>query len=206
MKGHIMSKKSKNVLFTDNNLNTFHKDVKAIVNKENGMVSANATFVKHFTAMYEGQKNIYLNLTNPNTKKSNLTKDQYIKVLDVIAQAIFNATEYKLYKCADITQTYGFKKKTASYKAKANLKRKLQQQPASRANKLVQTLKNATDKKTKGGSRQGSKYDQIDKLFATLVTKLNANATDKSIKWLNNNDLESINKHITNARACISKA
>tara|TARA_R100001509_G_scaffold150888_2_gene110088 strand:- start:249 stop:854 length:606 start_codon:yes stop_codon:yes gene_type:complete len=201
-----MSKKSKNVLFTDNNLNTFHKDVKAIVNKENGMVSANATFVKHFTAMYEGQKNIYLNLTNPNTKKSNLTKDQYIKVLDVIAQAIFNATEYKLYKCADITQTYGFKKKTASYKAKANLKRKLQQQPASRANKLVQTLKNATDKKTKGGSRQGSKYDQIDKLFATLVTKLNANATDKSIKWLDNNDLESIKKHITNARACISKA
>ena len=201
-----MSKKSKNVLFTDNNLNTFHKDVKAIVNKENGMVSANATFVKHFTAMYEGQKNIYLNLTNPNTKKSNLTKDQYIKVLDVIAQAIFNATEYKLYKCADITQTYGFKKKTASYKAKANLKRKLQQQPASRANKLVQTLKNATDKKTKGGSRQGSKYDQIDKLLATLVTKLNANATDKSIKWLDNNDLESIKKHITNARACISKA
>ena len=201
-----MSKKSKNVLFTDNNLNTFHKDVKAIVNKENGMVSANATFVKHFTAMYEGQKNINLNLTNPNTKKSNLTKDQYIKVLDVIAQAIFNATEYKLYKCADITQTYGFKKKTASYKAKANLKRKLQQQPASRANKLVQTLKNATDKKTKGGSRQGSKYDQIDKLFATLVTKLNANATDKSIKCLNNNDLESIKKHITNARACISKA
>ena len=201
-----MSKKSKNVLFTDNNLNTFHKDVKAIVNKENGMISANATFVKHFTAMYEGQKNIHLNLTNPNTKKSNLTKDQYIKVLDVIAQAIFNATEYKLYKCADITQTYGFKKKTASYKAKANLKRKLQQQPASRANKLVQTLKNATDKKTKGGSRQGSKYDQIDKLFATLVTKLNANATDKSIKWLDNNDLESIKKHITNARACISKA
>ena len=100
-----MSKKSKNVLFTDNNLNTFHKDVKAIVNKENGMISANATFVKHFTAMYEGQKNIHLNLTNPNTKKSNLTKDQYIKVLDVIAQAIFNATEFKLYKCADITQT-----------------------------------------------------------------------------------------------------
>ena len=201
-----MSKKSKNVLFTDNNLNTFHKDVKAIVNKENGMVSANATFVKHFTAMYEGQKNIHLNLTNPNTKKSNLTKDQYIKVLDVIAQAIFSAKDYKLYKCADITQMYGFKKKTASYKAKADAKRKLQQQPASRANKLVQTLKNATDKKTKGGSRQGSKYDQIDKLFATLVTKLNANATDKSIKWLNNNDLESIKKHITNARACISKA
>ena len=201
-----MSKKSKNVLFTDNNLNTFHKDVKAIVNKENGMLSANATFVKHFTAMYEGQKNIHLNLTNPNTKKSNLTKDQYIKVLDVIAQAIFNATEYKLYKCADITQTYGFKKKTASYKAKANLKRKLQQQPASRCNKLVQTLERAQSTKTKGGSRQGSKYDQIDKLFATLVTKLNANATDKSIKWLDNNDLESIKKHITNARACISKA
>ena len=201
-----MSKKSKNVLFTDNNLNTFHKDVKAIVNKENGMISANATFVKHFTAMYEGQKNIHLNLTNPNTKKSNLTKDQYIKVLDVIAQAIFNATEYKLYKCADITQTYGFKKKTASYKAKANAKRKLQQQPASRCNKLVQTLEKAQSNKTKGGSRQGSKYDQIDKLFATLVTKLNANATDKSIKWLNNNDLESIKKHITNARACISKA
>ena len=201
-----MSKKSKNVLFTDNNLNTFHKDVKAIVNKENGMISANATFVKHFTAMYEGQKNIHLNLTNPNTKKSNLTKDQYIKVLDVIAQAIFNATEYKLYKCADITQTYGFKKKTASYKAKANAKRKLQQQPASRCNKLVQTLERAQSNKTKGGSRQGSKYDQIDKLFATLVTKLNANATDKSIKWLNNNDLESIKKHITNARACISKA
>ena len=200
-----MSKKS-NVLFTDNNLNTFHKDVKAIVNKENGMVSANATFVKHFTAMYEGQKNIYLNLTNPNTKKSNLTKDQYIKVLDVIAQAIFSAKDYKLYKCADITQMYGFKKKTASYKAKADAKRKLQQQPASRANKLVQTLKNATNKKTKGGSRQGSKYDQIDKLFATLVTKLNANATDKRIKWLANNDLESIKKHITNARACISKA
>ena len=201
-----MSKKSKNVLFTDNNLNTFHKDVKAIVNKENGMISANATFVKHFTAMYEGQKNIHLNLTNPNTKKSNLTKDQYIKVLDVIAQAIFNATEYKLYKCADITQTYGFKKNTASYKAKANAKRKLQQQPASRCNKLVQTLEKAQSNKTKGGSRQGSKYDQIDKLFATLVTKLNANATDKSIKWLNNNDLESIKKHITNARACISKA
>ena len=206
MKGRIMSKKSKNVLFTDNNLNTFHKDVKAIVNKENGMVSANATFVKHFTAMYEGQKNIHLNLTNPNTKKSNLTKDQYVKVVDVIAQAIFNSTEYKLYKCADITQTYGFKKKTASYKAKANLKRKLQQQPASRANKLVQTLENALKPKNKGGSRQGSKYDQIDKLFATLVTKLNANATDKSIKWLANNDLESIKKHITNARACISKA
>ena len=206
MKGHIMSKKSKNVLFTDNNLNTFHKDVKAIVNKENGMISANATFVKHFTAMYEGQKNIHLNLTNPNTKKSNLTKDQYIKVLDVIAQAIFNATEYKLYKCADITQTYGFKKKTASYKTKANAKRKLQQQPASRCNKLVQTLEKAQSNKTKGGSRQGSKYDQIDKLFATLVTKLNANATDKSIKWIANNDLESIKKHITNARACISKA
>ena len=201
-----MSKKSKNVLFTDNNLNIFHKDVKAIVSKENGMVSANATFVKHFTAMYDGQKNIHLNLTNPNTKKSNLTKDQYIKVLDVIAQAIFNATEYKLYKCADITQTYGFKKKTASYKAKANLKRKLQQQPASRCNKLVQTLEKAQSNKTKGGSRQGTKYEQIDKLFTTLITKLNANATDKSIKWLDNNDLESIKKHITNARACISKA
>ena len=201
-----MSKKSKNVLFTDNNLNTFHKDVKAIVNKENGMISANATFVKHFTAMYEGQKNIHLNLTSPNTKKSNLTKDQYIKVLDVIAQAIFNATEYKLYKCADITQTYGFKKKTASYKTKADQKRKLRAQPDSILNKMVNTLVNATKTKKKGGSRQGTKYDQIDKLFATLVTKLNANATDKSIKWLDNNDLESIKKHITNARACISKA
>jgi hypothetical protein len=71
---------------------------------------------------------------------------------------------------------------------------------------MVNTLINATKTKKKGSSRQGSKYDQIDKLFATLITKLNANATDKSIKWLANNDLESIKKHITNARACISKA
>ncbi len=201
-----MSKKKENVLFTDNNLNTFHKDVKAIANKEIGLVSANALFVKHFTAMYEGQKNIHLNLTNPNTKKSNLSKDQYVKVLDVIAQAIFGAKDYKLYKCADITQAYGFKKKTASYKAKATAKRKLQQQPASRCNKLVQALENATKDKGKGGSRQGTKYEQIDKLFTTLITKLNANANDKSIKFVDKNDLESIKKHITNARACISKA
>tara|TARA_R100001224_G_C4004905_1_gene144114 strand:+ start:243 stop:854 length:612 start_codon:yes stop_codon:yes gene_type:complete len=203
-----MSKKKENVLFTDNNLNTFHKDVKAIANKENGLISAQALFIRHFTAMYDGQKNIHLNLTNPSTKKSNLTKDQYVKVLDVIAQAIFNAKDYKLYKCADITQAYGFKKKTSAYRTKAKARQRLQQQPASRCNKLAQALENAAkDKgKNKGGSRQGTKYEQIDKLFTTLITKLNANANDKSIKFVDKNDLESIKKHITNARACISKA
>jgi len=202
-----MSKKNNNVLFTDNNLNTFHKDVKAIAKGEIGLVSANALFVKHFTTMFKDQKNIHLNLTNPNTKRSNLTKDQYVKVLDVIAQAIFNAKDYKLFKCADITQSYGFKKKTASYKAKATAKRKLQMQPASRCNKLVATLEKAsTPTKGKGASRQGTKYEQIDKLFTTLITKLNANANDKSIKFVDKNDLESIKGHITKARACISKA
>jgi hypothetical protein len=203
-----MSKKSTNVLVKDENLTKFFKHTKSIISAEKSTESANRLFCAWAIALYPNVKadKVYLNFTNPNTKKSNLSKDEYNIVKDTIAKAKYNATDFKLYNCADITQTYGFKKKTASYKAKANLKRKLQQQPASRCNKLVQTLEKAQSKKTKGGSRQGSKYDQIDKLFATLVTKLNANATDKSIKWLNNNDLESIKKHITNARACISKA
>jgi hypothetical protein len=60
--------------------------------------------------------------------------------------------------------------------------------------------------KGKGASRQGTKYEQIDKLFTTLITKLNANADDKSIKFVDKNDLESIKSYITKARACISKA
>ena len=203
-----MSKKSTNVLVKDENLTKFFKHTKSIISAEKSTESANRLFCAWAIALYPNVKadKVYLNFTNPNTKKSNLSKDEYNILKDTIAKAKYNAKDFKLYNCADITQTYGFKKKTASYKTKANAKRKLQQQPASRANKLVQTLVNATKTKTKGGSRQGSKYDQIDKLFATLVTKLNANATDKSIKWLNDNDLESIKKHITNARACISKA
>ena len=57
--------------------------------------------------------------------------------------------------------------------------------------------------KAKGASRQGSKFDQIDKLFATLVTKLNANA-DK-LTFIKDKDLEVMKGFITNARGCISK-
>lgn len=203
-----MSKRKSNILVSDVNLTNLHTKVKDIYNKEKGIISANASFVKWASELYKGQKNIHLNFTNPNTKKSNLSKDEYIILKDTIAQAIYNKEDYKLYKCADITSTYGLKKKTASYKAKATKKRKLQQQPDSRCNKLVNTLVDALkDKgKGKGASRQGTKYEQIDKLFTTLITKLNANADDKSIKFIDNNDLESIKGHITKARACIKKA
>jgi len=201
-----MSKKS-NILVSDVNLTNLHARVKDIHNKEKGIVSANASFVKWASELYKGQKNVHLNFTNPNTKTSNLTKDDYLKVLDTVAKAIFNKDDYKLYKCQDITQVYGLKKKTASYKAKASKKRKLQMQPASRVNKLVGTLEKMLAPAKKGGaSRQGTKYEQIDKLFTTLITKLNANADDKSIKFVDNNDLESIKSYITKARACIKKA
>ena len=203
-----MSKKSKNVLVKDENLTKFFKHTKSIISAEKSTESANRLFCAWAIALYPNVKadKVYLNFTNPNTKKSNLTKDEYNILKDTIAKAKYKAKDFELYNCADITQTYGFKKKTASYKTKADQKRKLRAQPDSILNKMVNTLVNATKTKKKGGSRQGTKYDQIDKLFATLVTKLNANATDKSIKWLANNDLESIKKHITNARACISKA
>ena len=130
-----MSKKTNNVLVNEANLKAFGKVVNAIATKENGLQSANASFVKFATTTFKDQKNIFLNFTNPNTKKSNLNKEEYVKVLNMIAQSIFNKEDYKLYNCADITTTYGFKKKTASYKGKATKKRKLQAQPASRANK-----------------------------------------------------------------------
>jgi len=201
-----MSKKS-NILVSDVNLTNLHSKVKDIHNKEKGIISANASFVKWASELYKGQKNIHLNFTNPNTKKSNLSKEEYVILKDTVASAIYNKEDYKLYKCADITTTYGFKKKTAQYKNKASKKRKLQQQPDSRCNKLVGTLeKMLAPAKGKGASRQGSKYDQIDKLFTTLITKLNANADDKSIKFIDNNDLESMKGFITKARACIKKA
>ena len=198
-----MSKKTNNVLVNEVNLKAFGKVVNAIATKENGLQSANARFVKFATDTFKDQKNIFLNFTNPNTKKSNLTKDEYIKVLNMIAQSIFNKEDYKLYTCADITTTYGFKKKTVSYKGKATKKRKLQAQPASRANKLATYLEKMLAPKVKGASRQGSKFDQIDKLFATLVTKLNANA-DK-LTFIKDKDLEVMKGFITNARSCISK-
>tara|TARA_R110000796_G_scaffold246641_1_gene371521 strand:+ start:116 stop:712 length:597 start_codon:yes stop_codon:yes gene_type:complete len=198
-----MSKKS-NILVSDANLTNLHTNVKAIANKENGLVSANTTFVAWASKLYKDQKNVHLNFANPNTKKSNLNKDEYVIVLNTIAKAIFNKEDYKLYNCADITVMYGFKKKTASYKGKADKKRKLQMQPASRCNKLAATLeKMLTPAKKGGASRQGSKFDQIDKLFATLVTKINANA-DK-LKFTEKNDLEVIKSFITKARSCISK-
>jgi len=199
-----MSKKTNNLLVNDVNLKAFGKVVWSIATKENGLQSANARFVKFATDTFKDQKNIFLNFTNPNTKKSNLTKEEYVKVLNMIAQSIFNKEDYKLYSCADITTTYGFKKKTASYKGKATKKRKLQAQPASRANKLATYLEKMLTPKVKGGgSRQGSKFDQIDKLFATLVTKLNANA-DK-LTFIKDKDLEVMKGFITNARGCISK-
>ena len=198
-----MSKKTNNVLVNEVNLNSLYTNVKAIFSKESGLQSANARFVKWASELYKGQKNIHLNFTNPNTKKSNLTKEEYVKVLNMIAQSIFNKEDYKLYTCADITTTYGFKKKTASYKGKATKKRKLQAQPASRANKLATYLEKMLTPKAKGASRQGSKFDQIDKLFATLVTKLNANA-DK-LTFIKDKDLEVMKGFITNARSCISK-
>ena len=201
---YTMSKKTNNVLVNEVNLKAFGKVVNAIATKENGLQSANARFVKFATDTFKGQKNIFLNFTNPNTKKSNLNKEEYVKVLNMIAQSIFNKEDYKLYNCADITTTYGFKKKTASYKGKATKKRKLQAQPASRANKLATYLEKMLTPKAKGGgSRQGSKFDQIDKLFATLVTKLNANA-DK-LTFIKDKDLEVMKGFITNARGCISK-
>ena len=198
-----MSKKINNVLVNEVNLKAFGKVVNAIATKENGLQSANARFVKFATDTFKDQKNIFLNFTNPNTKKSNLTKEEYVKVLNMIAQSIFNKEDYKLYTCADITTTYGFKKKTVSYKGKATKKRKLQAQPASRANKLATYLEKMLAPKAKGASRQGSKFDQIDKLFATLVTKLNANA-DK-LTFIKDKDLEVMKGFITNARGCISK-
>ena len=198
-----MSKKINNVLVNETNLKAFGKVVNAIATKENGLQSANARFVKFATDTFKDQKNIFLNFTNPNTKKSNLTKEEYVKVLNMIAQSIFNKEDYKLYTCADITTTYGFKKKTVSYKGKATKKRKLQAQPASRANKLATYLEKMLAPKVKGASRQGSKFDQIDKLFATLVTKLNANA-DK-LTFIKDKDLEVMKGFITNARSCISK-
>ena len=150
-----MSKKTNNVLVNEVNLKAFGKVVNAIATKENGLQSANARFVKFATDTFKDQKNIFLNFTNPNTKKSNLTKEEYVKVLNMIAQSIFNKEDYKLYTCANIT------------------------------------------------TRQGSKFDQIDKLFATLVTKLNANA-DK-LTFIKDKDLEVMKGFITNARGCISK-
>tara|TARA_R110000772_G_scaffold51246_1_gene117681 strand:- start:49 stop:645 length:597 start_codon:yes stop_codon:yes gene_type:complete len=198
-----MSKKTNNVLVNEVNLNSLYTNVKAIFSKESGLQSANARFVKWASELYKGQKNIHLNFTNPNTKKSNLTKEEYDTLKDTIAKALYSKEDYKLYMCDDITATYGFKKKTKQYKGKAEKKRLLKQQPASRANKLVDTLEKALTPKVKGASRQGSKFDQIDKLFATLVTKLNANA-DK-LTFIKDKDLEVMKGFITNARSCISK-
>ena len=198
-----MTNNKNNVLVNETNLNEFGKHVKAISKNEKGMMSANMSMVKWAQALYKDQKNIHLNFRNPNTQKSNLNKAEYLKVLNTAGKFLFNKEEYKLYTCADITTTYGFKKKTASYKGKATKKRKLQAQPASRANKLATYLEKMLAPKVKGASRQGSKFDQIDKLFATLVTKLNANA-DK-LTFIKDKDLEVMKGFITNARSCISK-
>ena len=198
-----MSKKS-NILVSDANLTNFGKHVKAIAKNEKGMVSANMLMVKWAQALYKDQKNIHLNFRNPNTQRSNLKKDEYLKVLNTAGKFLFNKEEYKLYTCADITTTYGFKKKTNQYKGKALARRKLQAQPQSRVTKMSNTLEKMLAPAKKGGaSRQGSKFDQIDKLFATLVTKLNANA-DK-LTFIKDKDLEVMKGFITNARGCISK-
>ena len=198
-----MSKKS-NILVSDANLTNFGKHVKAIAKNEKGMMSANMLMVKWAQALYKDQKNIHLNFRNPNTQRSNLKKDEYLKVLNTAGKFLFNKEEYKLYTCADITTTYGFKKKTNQYKGKALARRKLQAQPQSRVTKMSNTLEKMLAPAKKGGaSRQGSKFDQIDKLFATLVTKLNANA-DK-LTFIKDKDLEVMKGFITNARGCISK-
>ena len=201
-----MTNNKNNVLVNETNLNEFGKHVKAISKNEKGMISANMSMVKWAQALYKDQKNIHLNFRNPNTQKSNLKKDEYLKVLNTAGKFLFSKEEYKLYTCADITSTYGFKKKTNQYKGKALARRKLQAQPQSRVTKMSNTLEKMLAPKVKGASRQGSKFDQIDKLFATLVTKLNANADDKSLDFTLQNDLEIMKGFITKARACIKKA
>tara|TARA_R110000796_G_scaffold232624_1_gene351027 strand:- start:52 stop:651 length:600 start_codon:yes stop_codon:yes gene_type:complete len=199
-----MTNNKNNVLVNETNLNEFGKHVKAISKNEKGMISANMSMVKWAQALYKDQKNIHLNFRNPNTQKSNLNKAEYLKVLNTAGKFLFTKEEYKLYTCADITTTYGFKKKTNQYKGKALARRKLQAQPQSRVTKMSNTLeKMLAPKAKKGASRQGSKFDQIDKLFATLVTKLNANA-DK-LTFIKDKDLEVMKGFITNARSCISK-
>ena len=198
-----MTNNKNNVLVNEVNLNEFGKHVKAIAKNEKGMISANMLMVKWAQALYKDQKNIHLNFRNPNTQKSNLNKDEYLKVLNTAGKFLFTNEEFKLYTCADITITYGFKKKTNQYKGKALARRKLQAQPQSRVTKMSNTLEKMLAPKVKGASRQGSKFDQIDKLFATLVTKLNANA-DK-LTFIKDKDLEVMKGFITNARSCISK-
>ncbi len=83
-----MSKKS-NILVNDVNLTNLHAKVKDIHNKEKGIISANASFVKWASELYKGQKNIHLNFTNPNTKKSNLSKEEYVILKDTVASAIY---------------------------------------------------------------------------------------------------------------------
>ena len=111
-----MSKKSKNVLVKDENLTKFFKHTKSIISAEKSTESANRLFCAWAIALYPNVKadKVYLNFTNPNTKKSNLTKDEYNILKDTIAKAKYKAKDFELYNCADITQTYGFKKKTAS--------------------------------------------------------------------------------------------
>ena len=202
-----MTNNKTNVLVNETNLDAFGKHVKAIKKNESGLVSANMLMVNWAQALYKDQKNIHLNFRNPNTQKSNLKKEEYLKVLNTAGKFLFNKEEYKLYTCADITTTYGFKKKTKQYKGKALARKKLQAQPQSRVTKMSNTLEKMLAPKVKGGgSRQGSKFDQIDKLFATLVTKLNANADDKSLDFTLQNDLEIMKGFITKARACIKKA
>ena len=199
-----MTNNKNNVLVNEVNLNEFGKHVKAIAKNEKGIISANMLMVKWAQALYKDQKNIHLNFRNPNTQKSNLNKDEYLKVLNTAGKFLFTNEEYKLYTCADITITYGFKKKTNQYKGKALARRKLQAQPQSRVTKMSNTLEKMLAPKVKGGaSRQGTKYEQIDKLFATLITKLNANA-DK-LTFIKDKDLEVMKGFITNARSCISK-
>jgi hypothetical protein len=198
-----MTNNKNNVLVNEVNLNEFGKHVKAIAKNEKGIISANMLMVKWAQALYKDQKNIHLNFRNPNTQKSNLNKDEYLKVLNTAGKFLFTNEEYKLYTCADITITYGFKKKTNQYKGKALARRKLQAQPQSRVTKMSNTLEKMLAPKVKGASRQGSKFDQIDKLFATLITKLNANA-DK-LTFIKDKDLEVMKGFITNARSCISK-
>jgi hypothetical protein len=200
---YTMTNNKNNVLVNEVNLNEFGKHVKAIAKNEKGIISANMLMVKWAQALYKDQKNIHLNFRNPNTQKSNLNKDEYLKVLNTAGKFLFTNEEYKLYTCADITITYGFKKKTNQYKGKALARRKLQAQPQSRVTKMSNTLEKMLAPKVKGASRQGSKFDQIDKLFATLITKLNANA-DK-LTFIKDKDLEVMKGFITNARSCISK-
>ena len=71
-----MSKRKANILVSDVNLTSLHTKVKDIYNKEKGIISANASFVKWASELYDGQKNIHLNFTNPNTKKILSVKDK----------------------------------------------------------------------------------------------------------------------------------